>query len=57
MFFRSKLMVQKSYFPKVAGRRIKPGKQGIFLTVRANYDFEHSSQRKGQPPHCNPLIL
>ncbi len=57
MFFRSKLMVQKSYFPKVAGRRIKPGKQGIFLTVRANYDFEHSSQRKVQPPHCNPLVL
>ena len=50
MFFYPKLMSQKSNFPKTAIRRSKPGKRVKFLTVRANCDFEQTSNEKGQPP-------
>ena len=56
MFFYPKLMSQKPNFPKTAIRRSKPRKQGIFLTVRANCDFEQTSSEKKQPPRCNPLV-
>lgn len=50
MFFCSKLMSQKPNFQITAIRRSTPRKQGIFLTVRANCDFEQTSNEKGQPP-------
>lgn len=56
MFFCSKLMFRKSNFSKTAIRRSTPRKQGIFLTVRANCDFEQTSSEKKQPPPCNPLV-
>ena len=37
-------------FLKTAIRRSKPRKQGIFLTVRANCDFEQTTFKKKRRP-------
>ena len=57
MFFCSKLMFQKLNFPITAIRRSKPRKQVIFLTVRANCDFEQTTFKGERPPSCYPLVL
>ena len=49
-------MSQKPNFQKSAIHKPAPRKQGIFLTVRANWFFEQTSNEKGQPPRCYPLV-
>ena len=48
-------MSQKPNFQKSAIHKPAPRKQGIFLTVRANWFFEQTSNEKGQPPLCDHI--